>query len=66
MRGFILGMLHAKGHVLTTARIRRELKASKATAKRDMRAISELVEVTPSQPVRGMIVHVPRRSVPHD
>ena len=66
VRGFLLGMMHAKGHVLTTARIRRELKASRATAKRDMRAIAGLVKVTPSQPVRGMAVHVARRSVPRD
>lgn len=63
VRGFILGQLYASGHILTTARIRRELKASRATAKRDMAAISELVAVTPSKPVIGLKNHIQRKTI---
>lgn len=63
VRGFILGMRYAKGHVLSTAIIRRELKASKATAKRDMKAIAKLVPTIGSQPVSGMRNHIARRTV---
>jgi Fic family protein len=63
VRGFLLGMMHAKGHVLTTARIRNELKASKATAKRDMQQIARLVTVTPSKPIAGLRNHIPRRTL---
>ena len=41
-RGFILGQLYEKGHTMNTARIRK-LGVSKATAKRDMKAIRALL-----------------------
>ena len=63
VRGFILGQLYASGHVLTTAKIRRELKASRATAKRDMAAIAELVAVTPSNSVMGLKNHIQRKTI---
>jgi hypothetical protein len=49
VRGFWLGMLYAQGVALTTDRIRREMGASRATAKRDLAQIAELVNVTPSK-----------------
>lgn len=60
-RGFLLGQLHAKGHTLTTARIRK-LGVSKATAKRDMRAIRKLVPAVSSKPVIGMRNYVAQRT----
>lgn len=62
VRGFLLGKLYEQGFVLTTARIRKEMRVSKATAKRDMKKIAGLVAVTPSQPVQGMIGHMPRKA----
>lgn len=62
-RGFLLGMLYAQGKVLTTERIRRELRASRATAKRDMRVIASLVKVTPSKALGSQKVHFARIAV---
>jgi len=61
VRGFLLGLAHGSGHVLTTARIRK-MGASKATAKRDMKAIRKLVPVLPSKPVLGLLYHVAQRT----
>lgn len=63
VRGFLLGMAYAKGQVLTSARIRRDLRVSKATAKRDMRALAGVVDVSPSKPVQGLKVHIGRRTL---
>lgn len=62
-RGFLLGMLYAQGKVLTTERIRRELRASRATAKRDMKVIASLVNVTPSKALTCQKQHFPRMAV---
>lgn len=42
-RGFLLGQLYEQGGEITAARIRRELRVSKATAKRHMKTIGALV-----------------------
>lgn len=63
VRGFILGQLYEKGFRLTTARIR-GLGASKATAKRDMKAIRKLVPVRSSKPVIGLKRHLPQTTLP--
>lgn len=62
VRGFLMGMLCAKGHILTSARIRSELRVSRATAKRDMRAIAGVVPVSESKPLTGMLNSAPRRT----
>ena len=61
-RGFILGMAYAKGHSISTEKIRREIRVSKATAKRDMKVIRALVPTLPSKPVAGMVGHVAQRT----
>lgn len=63
IRGFLLGSLYERGHVLTTAKIRREMRVSKATAKRDIAALADLIPVTPSKPVMGLKVHIQRRAI---
>lgn len=62
VRGFLLGMLYEKGHTLTTARIRREMKVSKATAKRDMTKIAGLVPVVLARSAgqRGKLARRPK------
>lgn len=65
VRGFRLGLFYAGGRVLTTRGIRRELGVSRATAKRDMKAIAKLVKVTPSK-VNGQSEHFPRIAVRDD
>jgi hypothetical protein len=62
VRGFLLGMLYEQGKVLTTARIRRELRVSRATAKRDMGWIRKLVPVLSSKPLIGLRRHLPQRT----
>jgi hypothetical protein len=64
VRGFLLGMLYAQGKMLTTARIRREMRVSRPTAKRDMRLIRKLVIVTPSKPLIGLKAHLPQQTLP--
>lgn len=61
VRGFILGQLYERGHTLTTARICK-LGASRATARRDMKAIAGLVPVTPSKPLQGMRYYIAQRA----
>jgi hypothetical protein len=61
VRGFLMGLAYGSGHRLTTARIRK-LGASRATAKRDMKAIRKLVPVLPSKPILGMIYHVAQQT----
>jgi hypothetical protein len=61
VRGFLLGLAYQSGHSLTTARIRK-MGASKATAKRDMKAIRKLVPVLPSKPRLWMLYHVAQRT----
>lgn len=63
VRGFLLGMLYAQGKVITTERIRRELRASVATAKRDMALIASLVKVTPSKALTCQKEHFARLAV---
>lgn len=63
-RGFLLGLLYARGFRLTTARIRNELRVSRATAKRDMTQIRRLAPVRSSRPVAGMRNHVPQETLP--
>lgn len=53
VRGFLLGMLYAQGKVITTTRIREELRVSKATAKRDMQKVARLVDVKSTRPRRA-------------
>ena len=60
VRGFRLGLLYAQGEVLTSSRIRRLLRVSRATAKRDMRAVATLVKVTPSKANGRQREHFPR------
>lgn len=62
-RGFLLGMLYSQGKVLTTARIRREFRVSKATAKRDMAVIRTFVLVRPSKPRSNMKHHIPQATI---
>jgi DNA-binding transcriptional regulator GbsR (MarR family) len=64
VRGFLLGMLYAQGKTLTTARIRRELRVSQATAKRDMKAIRKVVLVRPSKPFVECKNHQPQATMP--
>lgn len=64
VRGFLLGMLYEQGKVITTARIRRELRVSRATAKRDMVWIRKLVPVLPSKPFIGCMMYQPQRTLP--
>ena len=63
VRGFILGQLYEKGHRLTTARIR-GLGASKATAKRDMAQLRQLIQVRSSKPVAGLKQHIAQETLP--
>lgn len=63
VRGFILGQLYEKGHRITAARIR-GLGVSRATAKRDLKAIRQLVPVRASKPVAGMKRHLPQETLP--
>lgn len=46
-------MLYAQGKVITTTRIREELRVSKATAKRDMQKVARLVDVKSTRPRRA-------------
>lgn len=62
VRGFLLGALYERGHTLTTARIRRDLRVSRATAKRDLDAIAAVVKVTPSKPIQGLREHQQRQA----
>lgn len=64
VRGFLLGMLYAQGKTLTTARIRRDFRVSKATAKRDMKEIRRIVVVRPSKPVGELKNHQPQATMP--
>jgi porphobilinogen deaminase len=64
VRGFLLGMLYAQGKVITTARIRREMRVSKPTAKRDMKLIRGLVVVRSSKPLQAMNYHQPQATLP--
>jgi hypothetical protein len=63
-RGFLLGLLYGRGFVLTTARIRKELRVSRATAKRDMVQIRKLVPVRSSKPAINVKRHLPQATVP--
>lgn len=63
VRGFLLGSLYERGHLLTTSKIRREMRVSKATAKRDMVALANLIPVTSSKPVTSMKGNIPRRAL---
>jgi hypothetical protein len=63
VRGFLLGSLYEKGHVITTQRIRREMMVSPATAKRDMAQLAKLVSVTPSKPITNLKNHMPRKAL---
>jgi hypothetical protein len=63
VRGFLLGMLYERGHTITTARIRRELRASRATAKRDMKHIRTLVPALPRKPLASARGHAAQRTV---
>jgi hypothetical protein len=63
-RGFLLGLLYARGFKLTTERIRNELRVSKATAKRDMVQIRKLVPVRPSKPHIALKRHLPQETLP--
>lgn len=54
VRGFLLGMLYERGHTISTARIRRELRVSRATAKRDMQQIRGMVPVLPRKASSGL------------
>jgi len=60
VRGFRLATLYAQGVVITTASIRKLLGVSRATAKRDMRAMASLVKVTPSKAMKRQREHFPR------
>ena len=60
-RGFLLGLTYAKGHVLTTARIR-NMGVSKATAKRDMKVIRGLVPMLLTDPPLGKLPHAAQRT----
>lgn len=62
-RGFRLGLFYARGRVLTTRSIRRELGVSRATAKRDMKAIAKLVKVPPSKATASQKEHFARMAV---
>lgn len=62
-RGFRLGLFYALGRVVTTRSIRRELGVSRATAKRDMKAIAKLVKVTPSKVTESQREHLARMAV---
>lgn len=61
-RGFLLGMLYEQGRDITTARIRRLFRVSKATAKRDMQLIRTIVTTLPSKPLTLMRHHVAQRA----
>lgn len=63
-RGFLLGLLYARGFALTTKRIRNELRVSRATAKRDMTQIRLLVPVRASKPLTGLKAHQPQETLP--
>jgi len=62
-RGFILGSLYAQGKILTTRRIRQDLRVSRATAKRDMKVIRTIVPVMPSKPISCLRVHQAQRTI---
>lgn len=64
MRGFLLGMLYAQGKVLTTARIRKELGVSQATAKRYMQGIRRVVAVSAPKPFVGCAGNQPQFTLP--
>lgn len=63
-RGFLLGLLYARGFKLSTARIRRELRVSRATAKRDMVQIRKLVPVRSSKPAIAVKRHLAQETLP--
>lgn len=63
VRGFLLGLAYEQGHTITTERIRKDMGASRATAKRDMKEIAKLVLVTPSKPVASLKAHFSRRTL---
>ena len=63
IRGFLIGSLYEKGHLITTAKIRREMRVSSATAKRDMSALAEIISVTSAKPIIGLKRCVQRRAV---
>jgi hypothetical protein len=63
VRGFRLGLMYAAGTPLTSASIRRRLLVSRATAKRDMKAIAKVVKVTPSKVTSKQRMHFPRVAV---
>lgn len=64
VRGFLLGLLYSQGKMLTTKRIRREFRVSKATAKRDMAQVRTLVVVRPSKPFPGCTTNQPQATIP--
>lgn len=62
VRGFVLGQLYELGQAITTARIRK-LGLSRATAKRDMKALRTVIAVTPSKPFACARHHIQQRAV---
>lgn len=60
VRGFLIGAMYERGHTITTERLRRELRVSKATAKRDFKALRAVAPVRGSKPVEGLRCHIPQ------